>query len=101
MGFARRMMLANSCGVGELRERVDRVGVGLVLRLGRRADAAGRDLGVLLLQRGDDVADVEALLLPACIGLSQMRIAYWRWPKMRTCETPETRERSLTMLSWA
>ena len=54
-------MLENCVGARELRERVDRIGVRLILRLGRRADAAGRDLGVLLLQRGHDVAGVEAL----------------------------------------
>ena len=51
--------------VGELGKGVDRIGVRLVVRLRRRTDAAGGDLGVLLLQRGDDVAGVEALLLAA------------------------------------
>ena len=50
-------------GVGELRQGVDRVGMLLAIRLGRGSDAAGRDLGVLLVERVDDVADVEALLL--------------------------------------
>ncbi len=35
------------------------------------------------------------------IGLIQMRMAYWRWPKMMTCETPGTRLRLLVMFSWA
>ena len=46
-----------------------------------------RDGDVLLLERADDVARVEALLLQL-VGLSQIRIAYWRWPKMMTLETP-------------
>ena len=48
-------------GVGELRDRVDRVGVWLSLGRGRRAQAADADRHVLLLQRVHHVAGIEPL----------------------------------------